>query len=64
MFSNLLQLLINLTLATGFLLAYIKIWKICHNFINNKVLRATVIGIVTPFLFFGLIVNLVSSIIY
>lgn len=62
--SHLAQLLINLILSICFLSAYIAVWSICNRYINNKIIRAIIIGIVTPFLSFGFIINLVSSIIY
>ena len=62
--SHLAQLLINLIFAICFLSAYIGAWKGCNRFINNKIIKAIVIGITTPFLSFGFVVSLVSSIIY
>ncbi|MGL5941688.1 MAG: hypothetical protein ACRC2S_15155 [Waterburya sp.] len=53
-----------MSLAICFLSAYVGIWKVCNKFINNKIIKAIIIGIITPFLSFGFAINLISSIVY
>lgn len=62
-FSPLVDFLIASAVAIFLLLTYIKIWNACHKFINNKIIKAVLLGLITPFFSFGFIVSSTTALV-